>query len=154
MAAGAEHGFEVRPRTFAVPTRTAEEAAAAIGVGVAQIVKSLVFLADGSPVVALVGGANRLDEVKLAAVAGAAEARRATAAQVREATGYAIGGVPPFGHAAPLPTFVDADLLAHEVVWAAAGTPEANFAIGPAELVRITGGRVSDLAARQTDGEP
>lgn len=102
VAAGAELGFEVRPRAFVEHTRTADDAARAIGVEVAQIVKSLVFLADGSPVVALVGGDRRLDEAKLATAAGASDARRATAEQVRESTGYPIGGIPPSVMPAPL----------------------------------------------------
>lgn len=148
MAAGARLGFEVRPRSSTEHTRTAEDAARAIGVEVAQIVKSLIFLADGSPVVALVGGDRRLDESKLATAAGASATGRATAEQVREATGYPIGGIPPFGHASTLPTFVDRELMTHDEVWAAAGTPNANFAITPDELVRVTGGLVSDLAHR------
>jgi Cys-tRNA(Pro) deacylase len=148
VAAGARLGFEVRPLAFVEDTRTAEDAARAIGVEVAQIVKSLVFLADGSPVVALVGGDRRLGEAKLAAAAGASGTRRATAEQVRDATGYPIGGIPPFGHASTLPTFVDHDLLAHDEVWAAAGTPNVNFAIAPDELVRLTAGLVCDLARR------
>lgn len=148
VAAGTRLAFEVRPRDFAEHTRTADDAARAIGVETAQIVKSLVFLADGSPVVALVGGDRRLDEDKLAAAAGASTTGRATAEQVREATGYPIGGVPPFGHSSALPTFVDEGLLVHDQVWAAAGTPNANFPIPPDELVRVTDGRVCDLARR------
>ncbi|HEV2808972.1 MAG TPA: YbaK/EbsC family protein [Acidimicrobiales bacterium] len=148
VAAGADLGFEVQPQAFVEHTRTADDAARAIGVEVAQIVKSLVFVADGSPVVALIGGDRRLDEAKLAAAAGASDARRATADQVRESTGYPIGGVPPFGHACPLATFVDQELLAHRQLWAAAGTPNVNFAIAPDELVRVTGGLVCDLARR------
>ncbi len=148
VAAGAELGFEVRPRAFVEHTRTADDAARAIGVQVAQIVKSLVFLADGSPVVALVGGDRRLDEAKLATAAGSSSTRRATADQVRDATGYPIGGIPPFGHTSRLPTFVDGELLAHGEVWAAAGTPNVNFAIAPPELVRVTRGLVCDVARR------
>ena len=121
---------------------------AAIGVEVGQIVKSLVFLADDVPVVALVSGSNQLDERKLAAAAGASSTGRASAEQVREATGYPVGGVPPLGHATELRTFVDDDLLTHDEVWAAAGTPHLNFAIAPAELVRVTGGTVCDLRRR------
>ena len=144
--AAAGLGLTLEVREFPDGTRTAEDAARAIGVEVGQIVKSLVFLADGRPVVALVSGSNQLDERKLAMVAGVAKTARATAEQVREATGYPVGGVPPFGHATPLATFVDEDLLAHDVVWAAAGTPHLNFAISPTELVRVTGGTVSSLA--------
>jgi Cys-tRNA(Pro) deacylase len=143
--AGAGLGFAVEVHEFPDGTRTADDAARAIGVEVGQIVKSLVFLADGAPVVALVSGANQLDEDKLAAAAGAASTGRASAEQVREATGYPVGGVPPFGHATPLRTFIDEDLLAYDEVWAAAGTPHLNFAIPAAALVRVTGGTVADL---------
>lgn len=145
--AGAALGFTVDVHEFPDGTRTADDAARAIGVEVGQIVKSLVFLADGVPVVALVSGSNQLDEAKLAAAAaGASTTGRASAEQVREATGYPVGGVPPFGHVTPLRTFVDRDLLAYDVVWAAAGTPHLNFPTAPAELVRVTGGVVGDLA--------
>lgn len=143
--AGAALGFTVEVHEFPDGTRTADDAARAIGVEVGQIVKSLVFLADGAPVVALVSGANQLDEAKLAAAAGATSTGRASAEQVREATGYPVGGVPPFGHATDLATFVDADLLGYDEVWAAAGTPHLNLAIASAELVRVTGGTVCDL---------
>jgi prolyl-tRNA editing enzyme YbaK/EbsC (Cys-tRNA(Pro) deacylase) len=105
-----------------------------------------------APVLALVSGSNRLDERKLAAAAAENEdtnapapVRRCDADQVRAATGYPIGGVPPFGHPSPLPTFVDEDLLGYDVAWAAAGTPRHNFSITPSELVRVTGGTVADL---------
>ena len=127
-------------------TRTAEDAARAIGVGVGQIVKSLVFMVGDAPVLALVSGPNRLDERKLAAAASdQAPVRRCDADQVRAATGYPIGGVPPFGHPSTLPTFVDEDLLGYDVVWAAAGTPRHNFSITPSDLVGVTGGTVADL---------
>lgn len=106
--------------------------------------KSLVFLAGGDAVVVLVSGADRVDEAKLAAVLGA-PTRRATASEVRERTGYVVGGVPPFGHAAATRVIVDRGLLAHETVWAAAGLPDAVFPVAPAELVRISGGREADL---------
>ncbi|HUP86092.1 MAG TPA: YbaK/EbsC family protein [Acidimicrobiales bacterium] len=146
VEAAAALGFAMDVREFPDGTRTADDAARAIGVEVGQIVKSLVFLADGSPVVALVSGSNQLDEAKLAVAAGASSTGRATAEQVREATGFPVGGVPPLGHATALPLFVDEDLLTYEEVWAAAGTPHLNFAITPDELVRITGGKVCALA--------
>lgn len=130
---------------FAESTRTAEEAAAAVGTTVGQIVKSLVFLAGGRPVLALVSGANRVDTAKLAAAAGGT-IKRADADTVRTATGYAIGGVPPIGHASSLPTYLDRDLLQYDEVWAAAGTPNAVFRIAPAALQRITGAVLADLA--------
>lgn len=147
-AAAAEHGVTIAPQRFAAETRTAADAAAAIGCEVAQIVKSLVFVADGRPVLALVAGHNRLDTARLATELGAADVRRATADEARAATGYAIGGVPPFGHARPLPVLVDRDLTAFDVVHAAAGLPDATFPISPPDLVHVSGGRVVDLAER------
>jgi prolyl-tRNA editing enzyme YbaK/EbsC (Cys-tRNA(Pro) deacylase) len=135
---------------FAESTRTAEEAAAAIGTQVAQIVKSLVFMAGDAPVLALVSGTNRLDTARLREWTGDPP-RRAGADEVRAATGFAIGGVPPIGHPQPLRTFIDRDLNQYDVVYAAAGTPHAVFAITPAELARVTGGHVIDLAARPAD---
>ena len=148
VAAGRALGLELEVRSFPDGTRTAAEAAAAIGVELGQIVKSLAFAVDGRITMALLSGSNRLDEAALATAAGGRRCERADAAAVRAATGFPIGGVPPFGHATPLPIFLDRDLLAHEELWAAAGTPHDNFAISPAELVRVTGGTVADLAAR------
>jgi prolyl-tRNA editing enzyme YbaK/EbsC (Cys-tRNA(Pro) deacylase) len=132
---------------LAASTRTAEEAAAAVGCQVAQIVKSLVFrqVATDAPLLVLVSGVNRASEERLAALVGGPVAR-ADADFVRERTGFAIGGVPPLGHAAPLPTLVDRDLLSYPVVWAAAGSPHAVFPVAPADLQRITGGQVAELA--------
>jgi Cys-tRNA(Pro) deacylase len=126
--------------------RTAEEAAATVGTSVGQIVKSLVFLCDGSPVLALVSGSNRLDTKLLGALAGG-RIERADADAVRTATGYAIGGVPPIGHPAALATWVDRDLLAYDVIWAAAGTPHAVFPVAPDDLVRASQGVVADIKA-------
>ncbi len=125
--------------------RTAEGAAAAVDATVGQIVKSLVFLSDGVPVLALVSGSNRLDTAKLAAQTGGA-ITRADAAAVRDATGYAIGGIPPLGHATDLAVYCDRDLLGHEVVWAAAGTPDTVFAVPPDRLAGAIGAHVCDLA--------
>lgn len=141
-------GIEAQVTEFAQSTRTAEEAAAAVGAEVGQIVKSLVFLAGEQPILALVSGANRADTTKLAALAGA-PIRRADADTVRAATGYSIGGVPPVGHATALPTYLDRDLMRYETIWAAAGTPNAVFPIASAELARITDAYVVDLAAEQ-----
>ena len=141
-------GLDVEPVEFPDGTRTAEDAAAAIGVAVGQIVKSMVFLVDGQPVVALVSGVNRVDERKLAEAAGGSAAARPDANAVRAATGFPIGGVPPFGYPTPLPTFVDEDLLEHDVVWAACGMPHVNFASNPRDLARATGATVADLASR------
>jgi prolyl-tRNA editing enzyme YbaK/EbsC (Cys-tRNA(Pro) deacylase) len=145
IEAAAARGLSVEVRTFPQGTRTAEDAAAAIGCHVAQIVKSLVFVVDDEPVLALVGGADRLDEARLVAVAGGTGARRADADEVRLATGYAIGGVPPFGHATALRCFVDDALLEHDVVWAAAGTPMHVFASSPRALVEAAGADVATL---------
>jgi Cys-tRNA(Pro) deacylase len=138
-------GVAAEVRTYAESTRTAEEAAAAVGASVGQIVKSLVFLADGRPVLALVSGANRLDAAKLAQIAGA-KITRADADTVRVATGYAIGGVPPVGLASPLPVYCDRDLMQYAEVWAAAGTPHAVFSIAPKTLAHITSAEMVDLA--------
>lgn len=140
-------GVETQVKEFAESTRTAEEAAAAVGCTVGQIVKSLIFLAGDTPILALVSGANQADTSRLAEIAGA-PITRANAAIVREATGYAIGGVPPLGHATRLPTYLDRDLLQYEIIWAAAGTPNAVFSITPGELERITGAEIIELAAR------
>jgi prolyl-tRNA editing enzyme YbaK/EbsC (Cys-tRNA(Pro) deacylase) len=142
--AATAHGLEVEVREFPEGTRTAVDAAAAVGVEVGQIVKSLAFDVDGEIVLALVSGSNRLDEPGLAIVAGApaAKVKRANPDAVRAATGFAIGGVPPFGHSTPLRTFVDADLLGYDRVWAAAGTPRHVFAVDPQDLVRASGGTV------------
>jgi prolyl-tRNA editing enzyme YbaK/EbsC (Cys-tRNA(Pro) deacylase) len=138
-------GLDIEVRSFPQGTRTAEDAARAIGCEVGQIVKSLVFTANGAPIVALVSGSNRVDTGKLAEVAGG-PVGKADAGTARSATGYAIGGVPPFGHATRLAVFVDRDLLAHEVVWAAAGRPDAVFPIQPARLRELSGGIVTDLS--------
>ena len=127
-------------------TRTAEDAARVVGTSVGQIVKSLVFVADGAPILVLASGANRVDLRKLARLAGAARVEKASAETTREATGFAIGGVPPLGHRRPLAVYVDLGLLAHPVVYAAAGTPRAVFAVAPDALARATTGTVGDLA--------
>jgi prolyl-tRNA editing enzyme YbaK/EbsC (Cys-tRNA(Pro) deacylase) len=129
--------------TFAQTTRTAEEAAAAIGCSVAQIAKSIVFRAapSGRAVLVVASGVNRVDPAKVAAVLGEALGK-ADAAFVREATGFAIGGVAPLGHCGPVVVFVDADLMRLATVWAAAGTPNAVFEATPAELLALAAGRV------------
>jgi Cys-tRNA(Pro) deacylase len=149
-AAATGLGLTAVTRSFPEGTRTAEDAAKAIGCDVGQIVKSLVFLLDGGPVVALVSGANRLDEQRLAAALGGNAVGRADADRVRAATGYPIGGVPPFGYPSALPTAVDEDLLGYDEVWAAAGTPRDVFPVAPADLVRVTAGTVAALRVAQT----
>jgi prolyl-tRNA editing enzyme YbaK/EbsC (Cys-tRNA(Pro) deacylase) len=129
-------------------TRTAQEAAAAVGCDVAQIVKSLIFrsVVGDQAVLVLVSGADRVDEDRLAEVIGE-QVERATADFVRTRTGYAIGGVPPLGHIQPVVTLVDRHLLDQTLVWAAAGTPRAVFSIEPADLLRITAAEVVSVAA-------
>lgn len=139
-------GVPVEAREFPAGTRTAQDAAAAIGCDVAQIVKSLVFIADGRPVLALTSGRNRVDEAKLARAVDADEVRKADADEVRDATGYAIGGTPPFGHASHLEVVSDRDLTAFAQVWAAAGTPSTVFALTPERLLATTDAEVVDLA--------
>jgi prolyl-tRNA editing enzyme YbaK/EbsC (Cys-tRNA(Pro) deacylase) len=138
-----ELGLDIAVRQMPASTRTAEEAAAACGCGVGQIVKSLVFKgrASGKPYLLLVSGANRVDEKGVAGVIGEALVRP-DAQFVRDVTGFAIGGIPPLGHATPLSTYFDRDLLGYDVVWAAAGTPESVFAVAPAMLVEKTGATV------------
>lgn len=142
-------GFDADITEFDQPTRTAQEAADTIGCDVGQIVKSLCFSVNGAPVMALVSGANRLDTRKLAALCevGRKKVKRADADLVREATGFAIGGVPPFGHENEMAIYVDRDLTSYEQVWAAAGTPHAVFPIKPQTLVELTEGTVADLKA-------
>jgi Cys-tRNA(Pro) deacylase len=145
ITAAREAGLEITTRRFPEGTKTAADAAAAIGVVVGQIVKSLVFGVDNEIVMALVSGSNQLDEKKLAAAAGGAKCSRVDADAVRAATGYPIGGVPPFGHSTQLRVFVDPDLLQYDEVWAAAGTWNDNFGAAPADIVRVAGGVVTDL---------
>jgi prolyl-tRNA editing enzyme YbaK/EbsC (Cys-tRNA(Pro) deacylase) len=149
-ARAAERGIDAEVRTFPEGTRTAADAAAAIGCDVAQIVKSLVFQADGEPVLVLTSGANRVDEAALADVVGAQTIKKANAAQVREATGYAIGGTPPFGHDTSLAVVCDTDLAEQEQVWAAAGTPIAVFPLTGAQLVAASGATVAAVAAARS----
>ena len=145
VAAGRELGLEIEPRSFPEGTRTAQEAADAIGVELGQIVKSLIFGVDGEVVLAYVSGANRLDEKLLAAAAGGSRCERVDADAVRKATGFPIGGVPPFGHTTQLRVFIDPDLLLFDEVWAAAGTWNDVFGIEPHKLVEASGGVVTDL---------
>ena len=145
IEAAREAGLEISTRRFPEGTKTAADAATAIGVVVGQIVKSLVFGVDNEIVMALVSGSNQLDEKKLAAAAGGSKCSRVDADAVRAATGYPIGGVPPFGHSTQLRVFVDPDLLQYDEVWAAAGTWNDNFGASPADIVRVAGGVVTDL---------
>ena len=142
----AARGFDFEVREFPESTRTSAEAAAAIGCAVGEIAKSLVFRGaeSGEAVLIIASGANRVDPAKAEALLGEAIGR-ADADFVRAATGFAIGGVPPLGHDRPLVTLIDEDLLAFEVIWAAAGTPNAVFRLSPKDLSDLTGGRVGDV---------
>lgn len=135
--AAAAHGVHIEVIEFPEGTKTAMDAATAIGCEVAAIVKSLVFTVDGAPVVALVPGDLRLDPARLAVAAGGAAASRASLDTVREATGFVAGGTPPFGHARKLPVFADPALRRHDPVWAAGGTPSTVFPITIADLDRL-----------------
>ena len=145
VQAAKERGLEITTRRFPEGTKTAQDAANTIGVSLGQIVKSLVFAVDGEIVMAFVSGANQLDEKKLAQAAGGLKCSRVDADAVREATGFPIGGVPPFGHSTQLRVFVDPDLLQYDEVWAAAGTWNDNFGANPNDIVRVAGGVVTEL---------
>jgi prolyl-tRNA editing enzyme YbaK/EbsC (Cys-tRNA(Pro) deacylase) len=150
LGVAADMGLPIEVRRFPEGTKTAQDAATAIGVDVGQIVKSLIFGVlhhDGSDevVVALVSGSNQLDERKLAAAAGGGRSHRVDADVVRAKTGYPIGGVPPFAHKEALRVFVDPDLLQHTEVWAAAGTWNDVFGIDPHRLVDASEGLVVEL---------
>ena len=138
-------GWRGEPRELSDSARTAAEAAAALGCDVGAICSSLVFLADDEPVLVLTSGAHRVDTTAVAALLGVEQVQRAPASTVREATGYAIGGVAPVGHPEPLRTLVDVDLARHDVVWAAAGHPHAVFPTTYDELLRLTGGTPAEV---------
>ena len=135
QSTAARLGLDVTVREMPASTRTAEEAATACGVTVGQIVKSLVFLGaqTGKPYLLLVSGTNRVNESGVATHLGEG-VKRPDGRAVRDLTGFAIGGIPPFGHDVPLATFMDQDLLQYDVVWAAAGTPKAVFSADPKKL--------------------
>lgn len=141
--AARERGLEPAVQRFPAGTRTAADAAAAVGCELGQIVKSLIFEADGVPVLILTSGVNRVDEERVASTFGAASLGKANADDVRKSTGFAIGGTPPLGHATELATIVDEDLLGYEQVWAAAGTPDTCFPIDPQQLVELSRGTVA-----------
>ena len=140
-------GFANTVIELEVAVKTAAAAAEAVGCTPAQIVKSLVFqgVTSGVPVLVVASGANRVSEAKLQALLGE-PVRMGPPKFVREVTGYAIGGIPPVGHVQKLDTIIDAHLLALEGLWAAAGHPNSLFALTPDELVRMTGGRVAEVA--------
>lgn len=146
LAAARAHGLELDVREFPAGTSTAADAARAVGCAVEQIVKSLVFMADGRPVLVLTSGGNRVDPDKVGRRLGAGEVRKADAGQARAATGFTIGGTPPFGHPQRLDVLIDQHLTGFDQVWAAAGTPRHVFPIRPADLIRASGGIVCDVA--------
>lgn len=141
-----EAGVPGRIRELPGSTRTAQDAATAVGCEVGAIASSLVLMADGAPVLVMTSGAHRVDLELLARDLGVVEVRMADADEVRSATSQAIGGVAPLGHPAPLRTLVDEALQQHETLWAAGGTPRTVFPLTFAELVRITGGEVVAVA--------
>ena len=156
--AAARKGVTLDVHVFAESTHTAEEAAAAVGAELGQIVKSLVFVAPTEtgaldPVLCLVSGPNRVDLARLAAVTGASDIRRASANEARELTGFTIGGIPPIGHRRPVRVVMDPDLGRFQVVWAAAGTPTAVFPVPPATLRMLSNAHVAPICEerRQAD---
>jgi Cys-tRNA(Pro) deacylase len=148
-----ELGVEVDVRELDASARTAREAADAIGTDLGSIVKSLLFIVDGQPVLVLVSGDRRADSSQLATLLGAREVLIADADQVRQVTGYAIGGVPPVGHNRAIPVWIDRSLSRFETVYAAAGGPRAIFPIAYSRLVEITRGTVADLTEKQIKEE-
>ena len=153
LRAAAGLGIDVDPVTYPDGTRTAAEAALAIGCELSQIAKSLLVMTDTGPVLALTAGHNRLD---LDTLSGRLErgVRMANADEARRATGYAIGGTPPFGHPEPIETLIDPALLEHDVVYAAAGTPDRCFPIGSARLQAVTGAVPADFVVGDGSGQP
>jgi len=143
-------GFACKIIEFTESTRTSAEAAARVGCTLGQIAKSLVFRGQGTgkPVLVIASGANHVDEAKISRMFGESIGR-ADAEFVRQATGYAIGGVPPIGHTQPIETYIDEDLLQYATIWAAAGTPNAVFELVPGELVKMTGGKAANVRSER-----
>jgi prolyl-tRNA editing enzyme YbaK/EbsC (Cys-tRNA(Pro) deacylase) len=137
-------GLDVDVTTLERPTRTVPEAAAAVGCDAARIAKSIVFVADGEPILCVASGAHRVDADRLCNVLDCAEIRQAAPEEVRAATGFPVGGVPPFGH--ELPVVVDEALLEHKTVWAAGGDGNTLFEVDPRRLVECTAARVEPVA--------
>jgi prolyl-tRNA editing enzyme YbaK/EbsC (Cys-tRNA(Pro) deacylase) len=148
IQAARQLGLEVEVRTLDASTRTADQAAAAVGVDKSQIAKSLVFLADGEPILAVVSGTHRVDPDALALSCDCAVIEQASPDDVRAATGFAVGGVPPFGH--NLPVMFDEQLLSHDRIYAAGGDGNTLFAVDPKKLADAIGARVVRLAERTT----
>jgi prolyl-tRNA editing enzyme YbaK/EbsC (Cys-tRNA(Pro) deacylase) len=145
QAALDEHGLEARVVRLPDSTRTAPEAARAVGCEVGAIAKSLLFLADGEPVLVICAGDRRVDTGRVAQLLGASEVKMAPAEEVRRVTGYAIGGVPPLGLATPLVPFMDTALLRWPTIYAAAGAHDALFPVDPRRLAEVTGARVEEI---------
>jgi prolyl-tRNA editing enzyme YbaK/EbsC (Cys-tRNA(Pro) deacylase) len=148
LAALRAGGASGDPRELDDSAHTAAQAASALGVSVGAIVKSLVFTADGEPILVLASGDHQVDTTAVAALLGVATVKRADPDLVRSATGFAIGGVAPIAHPSPLRTVVDTHLATFAVVWAAAGTPDTVFPTTYDELIRLTAGTPADIAAR------
>jgi Cys-tRNA(Pro) deacylase len=140
-------GLEAKVVRLPDSTRTAPEAAKAVGCEVGAIAKSLLFLADGKPLLVVCGGDRRVDTARVAEMVGAQSVKMAPAEEVRRVTGYAIGGVPPLGHSTPIPTLLDTSLLRWPVVYAAAGAHDALFPIDPQRLLEATGATLADVGA-------
>ncbi len=145
QAALDKHGIETKVVRLPDSTRTAPEAAKAAGCDVGAIAKSLLFLADGEPLLVICGGDRRVDTERVAGLVGASTVKMAPAEEVRRITGFAIGGVPPLGHATPVPILMDSSLLKWPVIYAAAGAHDALFPIDPNTLASVTGARVEDI---------
>ena len=145
VAALRDGGLDAEVREFSESTRTAVDAANALGVPVGAIVKSLVFAADGTPVLVLASGDHQVDTSKVAHVLGVAHVGRADADLVRDATGFAIGGVAPVGHPHPLRTVIDTHLASFDTIWAAAGTPRTVFATTYDDLLSLTSAVPADV---------
>ena len=151
LEAAALRGLDPTIHHFPAGTKTSADAAAAVGCELSAIAKSLVFMADEQPVVAILSGDRRLDPVKLAASVGASTARRATLEEARRATGYAAGGTPAFGYPAPIPVVVDRALFRHREVWSAAGTPTTVYPIELSTLIDASGAQVAEVALDESD---
>jgi prolyl-tRNA editing enzyme YbaK/EbsC (Cys-tRNA(Pro) deacylase) len=157
LDAAERKGFKLEVREFGQSTHTAADAAAAVGAEVGQIVKSLVFVAEGTDglqaCLVLASGANTVDVGLLASSLTEPNIRRATADEARELTGFTIGGIPPFGHTTPIRTIMDPDLTRFETVWAAAGTANAVFEVTPNTLRVLTNAVVTPIAAERDSGQ-
>lgn len=146
VAAANKQGIDPNVQVFPKDTRTAVQAAEALGCELGQIVKSLIFKAGDELVLVLTSGSNRVDEQRAAELLGVTKLGKANADDARAATGFAIGGVPPFGHPTQLRAAVDHDLMQYEQIWAAAGAPDSVFALTPAQLIELSGGTVGAVA--------